>query len=63
MYTPQISSLTKEETDSLLILHFKINRTVPKDHVDKLIYNNWIERVPSGFRSTGKARAIIRKLC
>lgn len=53
--------LTKDETDSLLILHFKINRAVPKAHVDKLIFNNWIERIEGGFRSTGKARELIRK--
>lgn len=58
----QTTHLTKDETDSLLILHFKINRTVPKAHVDKLIFNNWIERIPEGFRTTGKARALIRKL-
>lgn len=55
--------LTDDERDSLIIIHFKINRSVPKAHIEKLIFNNWIDKVEGGFRTTGKARDMIRKLC
>lgn len=63
MFLQRIESLNKAETDTLLILHFKIDRSVPKSHVDKLVFNNWVTKIPGGgWRSTGKARALIRKL-
>jgi len=63
MFQQRIESLNKAETDTLLILHFNIARSVPKSHIDKLVFNDWITKRPEGgWRSTGKARTLIRKL-
>ena len=56
--------LSREEADSLLILHFKIARAVPADHIKKLELNNWITKdaVKGGWLTTSKTRNWVRNL-
>jgi hypothetical protein len=60
MYQTQ---LTKPVQDTLLIIHYGIDREIDKAHIQTLIMRGYVEpKHPSGWRTTGSGREYVRKL-
>jgi hypothetical protein len=55
--------LTKPVRDTLLIIHYGIDREIDKAHIDTLIMRNYVTpKHPSGWMTTSAGREYVRKL-
>ena len=60
MFTTQ---LTKPVRDTLLIIHYGIDREISKEHIATLIMRGYVApKHPSGWMTTSSGREYVRKL-